>query len=118
MIARWKGKIKPGRTSDHPSAFWDFLPTACEVAGIEIPAGIDGISYLPDLLGKTEKQKRHEYLYWPGAIRVGRWKMLRFGRDRFALFDLQEDIAEKINLAPKNPELVSRLSKYFDMARK
>ena len=118
MIARWKGKIEPGRTSDHPSAFWDFLPTACEVAGIAAPAGIDGISYLPDLRGKAGKQKRHEYLYWPGAIRVGRWKLHRYGRDRFALYDLEEDIAETTNLAGQKPELVSRYSKYFDMARR
>jgi hypothetical protein len=54
MIARWKGKIKPGRTSDHPSAFWDFLPTACEVAGIEAPADIDGI-----VAGLTAQPVRH-----------------------------------------------------------
>ena len=55
-IARWPGKIEPGRVSDHPSAFWDFLPTACEVAGIAPPENIDGISYLPELLGRTKEQ--------------------------------------------------------------
>ncbi|NQU45238.1 arylsulfatase, partial [bacterium] len=63
-IARWPGKIKPGRTTDHPSAFWDFMPTACELAGVDAPADIDGISYLPELLGNTEAQKKHEYFYW------------------------------------------------------
>jgi len=63
-IAHWPGKIQPGRTSDHPSAFWDFLSTACEVAGVEPPVDIDGISYLPELLGQSEAQKKHEYLYW------------------------------------------------------
>jgi len=51
-IAWWPGTIQPGTASDHPSAFWDFLPTACEVAGTPAPEGIDGISYLPALLGK------------------------------------------------------------------
>ena len=115
-LARWPGRIKAGRTSDHPSAFWDFLPTACELAGIEPPADIDGISYLPELLGRTETQKKHEYLYWIWAIRVGKWKLHRRGKDRFALYDLENDIAEKNDLAAKMPEVVARCSKYFDEA--
>ena len=118
MIARWPGKIAPGRTSDHPSAFWDFLPTACEVAGIKAPDGIDGISYFPDLLGEKKKQKQHDFLYWPGAIRVGKWKLHRYGNKRFALYDLEEDIAETTNLAEQKPELVSRYSEFFGVARR
>jgi len=118
MIARWPGKIAPGRTSDHPSAFWDFLPTACEVAGIRAPAGIDGISYFPDLLGKTDEQQKHEFLYWPGAIRVGNWKLHPAGKNRYKLYDLENDIAEKNDLADKMPEVVARCSKYFEIAKR
>ncbi len=116
MIARWPGKIKPGRTSDHPSAFWDFMPTACELAQVEPPTDIDGISYLPELLGQTDTQTKHDYLYWIGAIRVGKWKLHRRGKDRFALYDLEKDIAERNDLAQEMPELVRRYSKYFDEA--
>ena len=115
-IACWPGRIKPGRTSDLASAFWDFMPTACEIAGVEPPKDIDGISYLPELLGRTEAQKKHEYLYWIWAIRVGKWKLHRRGKDRFALYDLENDIAEKNDLAEKMPEVVARCSKYFDVA--
>ena len=118
MIARWPGKIKPNVVSGHPSAFWDFLPTACEVAGIETPKHIDGISYLPELLGNAKEQKQHEYLYWIGVIRVDNWKLHRAGRDRYRLYDLNTDIAEKHNLAEKHPEVVARCSKYFDIARR
>lgn len=62
-IARWPGRIEPGTSTDHPSAFWDFLPTACDLAGVEIPDGIDGISYLPTLPGRDD-QRPHDYLYW------------------------------------------------------
>ena len=62
MIARWPGHVPPGTTSDQVWAFWDFLPTAAELAGVEPPKGIDGISMLPDILGK--KQRSHEFLYW------------------------------------------------------
>jgi len=62
LIVRWPGTILPGTKSDYVSAFQDFLPTACELAGINYPGNIDGISYLPALTGK--EQPVHEYLYW------------------------------------------------------
>jgi len=62
LVVRWPGNIKPATVSEHISAFWDFLPTASEISGVTPPAGIDGISYLPTLLGTD--QKNHEFLYW------------------------------------------------------
>jgi len=47
------------------------LPTACEIIGAKPPADIDGISYLPTLLGKPRKQKRHEVMYWELGGRQG-----------------------------------------------
>jgi len=83
FIVRLPGTIQPGSVTGHISAFWDFLPTACEVAGVDIPDGIDGISYLPVLTGK--KQPEHDYLYWEfyggqgkkQAVRMGNWKAVR-----------------------------------------
>lgn len=69
FLARWPGKIKPGSASDHISAFWDMLPTFCEMAGIAAPKDTDGISILPALLDK--KQKEHDYLYWEFTERGG-----------------------------------------------
>lgn len=63
FIACWPGRIEAGSVSEHISTFWDFLPTACEVAGVESAVKTDGISYLPALLGK-DKQLNHDYLYW------------------------------------------------------
>jgi len=118
MIARWPGKIKSGAVSDHPSAFWDFLPTACEVAGIDPPEGIDGISYLPELLGKTEQQKKHEYFYWIWAVRAGKWKLFPAGKNKFRLYNLEKDIAEQHDVADQFPEVVTRCSKYFEKAKR
>ena len=85
MIARWPGRIKADTVSNQVWAFWDFLPTAAEIAGVKPPTGIDGISMLPALLGK--EQKSHDYLYWEfhergfqQAIRMGDWKAVRSGR--------------------------------------
>src|SRR5438132_2375488 len=63
MIVRWPGKIRAGAVSKQVWAFWDFLPTALELAGRESPPGIDGISQVATLLGKGE-QKQHDFLYW------------------------------------------------------
>ena len=57
MLACWPGRIPAGTERPHVSAFWDFLPTACEVAGVDAPAGTDGISFLASLLGRGFEQK-------------------------------------------------------------
>ena len=121
MIARWPSKVQPGTESDLPSAFWDFLPTACEAAGIETPGGIDGISYLPTLLGQSDIQSRHEYLYWASqegdtsiGVRRGPWKLVRYrknqkGRPDWRLYDLRQDIGELNDVSEKNSEIVREI---------
>jgi len=128
MLARWRGRIKAGGTSDHISAFWDFLPTACELAGIDAPKGIDGISYLPALLGRGGEQKRHEYLYWEfyayggkRAARMGKWKAIQRNLRKsddgpIRLYDLEADIGEKTDLAARHPEIVERARRIFKEA--
>ena len=125
LIASWPGRIKPGTTTNHISAHWDFLPTACALAGIKAPRKIDGISFLPTLLGKTEDQRQHEYLYWEffeqggkRATRFGKWKAIQRNLKKnlnspIQLFDLEADIAEKKNLAGKHPELVKQAREIF-----
>ena len=117
LIARWPGRIKPGSTSDHVCAFWDYLPTLAEAAGVAAPRGIDGISFLPALLGRP--QQKHEYLYWEfheggfvQAVRSGDWKLV--GKE---LFDLKNDIGEKINLAAQHPDIAAKLAQYMASAR-
>ena len=112
MIARWPGRIRPESQSDHPSAFWDFLPTACEIAGVGPPAGIDGLSYLPALLGG--EQKEHEFLYWEfksiQAVRLGDWKGLRFGtKGKLELYNLRDDIGENNDIAGQHPDIVAKI---------
>jgi arylsulfatase A-like enzyme len=122
MIAAWPGKIRPGRTSNHISAFWDVLPTLREVTGIPKPAETDGISFLPGLMGK--KQKAHDYLYWEfqesggqQAIRMGRWKAVRRniqkGELKTKLFDLEIDIRELNDVSAVHPDLVRQMEAIF-----
>jgi arylsulfatase len=130
FIARWKGKIQPGRTSDFVGGFQDVLPTLCAVAGAAAPKDTDGINFLPTLLEKEEKgvvsavtdQPRHEYLYWEfagsggqQAVRLDNWKGVRMGTQKgnpeIQLFDLSKDIGEKKNVAAEQPEVVEKIRK-------
>ncbi len=127
LIVAWKGTIKPERISGHLSAFWDFLPTVCDLAGIDTPAGLDGISYLPELVGND--QSSHEYLYWEfselggkQAIRQGKWKLVKndcFRQDggEQELFDLDHDPGEMKDLSEEYPELVKELSEQMKSVR-
>ena len=117
MIAYWPSKIQPGSTTDHPSAFWDFFPTAIEIAGLNKNwANIDGISFLPTLTGK--EQKAHSYLYWEflkkggrQAVRMDQWKAVRLNMSNnpdapIELYKLTDDIGEENNIAKQYPEMV------------
>jgi len=123
MIVRWPGKAKAGPMSDLPWAFWDFLPTACDIAGVEAPRGLDGISVLPAILGK--EQKGHEHLYWEfheggfkQAVRLGNWKAVRLGTQRpIELYDLSADLGEKSNVADPHPDVVAKVAEILKAAR-
>lgn len=119
LIARWPGKIRPGRTSGVPAALWDLFPTFCEVSGSAPPRDLDGVSLLPTLLDRKE-QARHPYLYWEfasyggqQAVRLGDWKGvrrdMRKGNMRLELYNLAQDPAEKHDLAGERLELVQRI---------
>ncbi len=126
FLARWPGRIQPGRTSDHISAFWDFLPTAAELAGARLPdSAIDGISYRRTLFGEPG-QETHAHLYWESligregrqAMRAGEWKLLRNGQEApWELYRLTDDIGEARNLANDHPDLVNRLAAQLASAR-
>jgi len=121
LIARWPGKVAPGTTTDHASAFWDFLPTACELAGAESPKGIDGISYLPTLLGDASRQKQHDHLYWEfqnkQAVRQANWKAVRLNpSSKIELYDLDNDLGETTNIAADNPTIVERMTRLIEAA--
>ncbi|MDA8758436.1 arylsulfatase [Flavobacteriaceae bacterium] len=127
MMAYWPSKIQPGSTSNHPSAFWDFFPTAIEIAGVKKEfAGIDGISFLPTLVGK--EQKSHPYLYWEFLERGGRqavlmnqWKGIRLNMAKnpdahIELYRLTDDIGEENNLAQEYPQIVKKMDRLMKEA--
>lgn len=128
LVAWWPGTIAPGRTSDHISAFWDLLPTFCELAGAAKPKGIDGLSMVPTLLDRCNEQSQHEAMTWyfpaaggKRAVRLGQWKAVQVGLNKnpdapLELYDLATDLGEERNVANEHPEIVARARAALDEA--
>ena len=128
MLARWPGHIAPGTKTDHISAFWDVLPTLADLLKVQPPKDIQGISFLPTLLGKGT-QKQHDYLYWEfherggrQAIRKGKWKYVVYNvlnkqKRTVELYDLDADPGEADNIASKHQDVVKQLQALMDRSR-
>jgi arylsulfatase A-like enzyme len=124
MIVRWPGRVPAGRTCAEPWMFMDFFPTVMDLLGAPAPAGLDGISVLPLLTARFESLGERA-LYWEfpqqrlhQAIRVGRWKGVRFGIDQpLELYDLREDESESRNVAELHPQIVADFEQRLSKAR-
>ncbi len=122
-IVRWPGKVKARAVRNQVWSFWDFPPTAAEIAGATMPENIDGISMLPALLGR--KQTDHEFLYWEfhergltQAVRMGDWKAVRSRKKpQLELYNLKHDMAEQHDSANKHPDIVAKIETYLKTAR-
>ena len=117
MIARWPGKIEAGRVSNHLCYFPDVMPTLTEIAGTKCVEDTDGISIVPELIGKEaagREQEQHEYLYWEigsqTAVRDADWKLYRKReQSEWELYDLKADISETTNVAADNPHVLEKM---------
>jgi arylsulfatase A-like enzyme len=124
MIVRWKNCVPAGKVSDQPWTFWDFLPTAAAIAQTNAPAGVDGISMFPTLLGQTQTNTPG-FFYWEfhergfhQAVRHDRWKAVRHGLTTpLELYDLESDPAEKREISAQHPDVVQRILTYLETAR-
>jgi arylsulfatase A-like enzyme len=124
-IARWPRMVPAGRVTDEPWAFWDFLPTAVELAGTKLPDGFkpDGYSLVEFLKGGPAPKRN--YFYWElhegraiQAVRFGNWKAVRNGpANPIELYDLSKDAGEATNLAAAQPELVAKAEALMKAAR-
>lgn len=118
FIVRWPGKIKPNTVSNLISAQFDMLATFAEISGAEANE-TDGISLLPTMLGKSNEQKKRDYLYFEYpekggqvAIRMGDWKGLRLNvikdpQSPWLIYNLKDDPGETTDVSSKHPDLAS-----------
>ncbi|MBM84018.1 MAG: N-acetylgalactosamine 6-sulfate sulfatase [Planctomycetaceae bacterium] len=123
-IVRWPGKVPAGRVSDAIFATIDFMPTFANLAGFKVLGDrrIDGVDQTDLLLAKRETGRDHFYFDRAG-VRQGKWKYLKakahfFGyavddvREKVEeLYNLEDDLGERKNLAEKYPEKVAELRK-------
>src|SRR5699024_987115 len=99
------------------------MPTLSDIAGMDKPSTIDGISFAPTLKGNLSKQKTHDYLYWEfpsyggqQAVRMGQWKGIRKEIKKPAnmdieLYNLKKDIREQHNVADQYPDIVEKITR-------
>lgn len=119
FIARWPGKIPQGKVSNHISVQYDLMATLSELTGQKAWDN-DGVSFLPTLLGNTNKQKKHDYLYFEFpekggqvAIRIGDWKGVKSNMKKnknapWEIYNLLTDEKETTDVAAQHPELAKR----------
>lgn len=127
FIVRWPGKIKEGSVGDFLGYFPDVAPTLLDLAGIgdALPPGLDGVSFAPTLLGRTDAQKKHDFLYWEfasyggqQAVRMGPWKgvrqNLRQGKTAIELYNLDDDPKESRDVAAEHTDVVARIKQVME----
>lgn len=124
FIVRWPGRVEAGSVSSHQLAFYDLMPTFCDIAGIgnyverygnkDVATDyFDSISFYPVLTGEGE-QAEHEFLYWEFhetdmlGVRMGNWKMV-VQRGECRLYDLATDLHEDNDVAAEYPDVVERM---------
>lgn len=119
---RWPAKVKAGSASDYAGLVFDLFPTCLELAGAELPSGLDAISLAPLLDGGAIDGERDLYFVrreggpayggnsYEALIR-GRWKLLRNSPYQpLELYDLSLDPLEMNDLATEQPQVFNQLS--------
>ncbi len=114
-FAWWPGTVPAGRVSDEPWAFWDFLPTCAELAGVGLADSnsVDGKSLVSFLKGGAAPKR--DYFYWElhetnpiQAIRFGDWKAVKPHGESIELYNLADDQSEQLNIAQFHADLVTK----------
>ncbi|MEZ5197019.1 MAG: sulfatase-like hydrolase/transferase [Bacteroidales bacterium] len=144
-VMKWPGEIKPIITTDEFMTTMDIIPTIAAITDTKLPdRRIDGINMLPFLKGDVKNSPRNEfYYYYEGnlcAVRKNDWKLVlphtyrsyegvEPGRDGWPgpyargesgleLYNLNEDVAEKNDLADQFPEIIDALNMIAEEARR
>ncbi|MBC8148815.1 MAG: sulfatase [Verrucomicrobiaceae bacterium] len=124
LVVHWPGKTQANTTSQAVVTGTDFYPTLLEMLGLPVlpDQHKDGRSFVPAL--KAEDYDRgpiywhfphysnHGYQSPNGAIRSGRYKLIEYYENgTVQLFDLEDDIGERKDLAKSKPEIARKLKK-------
>jgi arylsulfatase A-like enzyme len=115
FMVQWKGHIPAGITYKNVISSLDIFRTATDLAQCQMPEKeFDGVNFLPYLLDSNYVDKKpHDVLYWRScghkAILKYPWKMVKdYESNVTQLYNLQNDISEKKNLAKEEPKMVKQ----------
>ncbi len=123
FLIRYPGVIPAGQVIEDPFSTVDVYPTLAGLAGIEAPAGLDGLDYSPMLRGQSSRPPRdyaflqmmYAYVPWPGwrALRTRRYSYAATVKGPWLLFDLAKDPYQMNNLVadPQSRPLVEEMDK-------
>lgn len=115
MFFHWPNGIKKNTVYEHPVSAMDLYPTFAALAEAKIPEGkvLDGKNICAALKKDISARKgepifamRHRSGYSDVGIRKDNWKALKTGENKWLLFDIKKDIAEKNDLSSTHPELL------------
>lgn len=124
FIVRWPGVANPGIVQNAMAINPDFAPTFMDIAGLPVPADMQGRSLVPWLKGQTPPDWRSSYYYRyyhdPGdhntrahyGVRTATHKLIYFWKkDQWELYDLTKDPDELNNICndPSQKETVAKL---------
>jgi arylsulfatase A-like enzyme len=77
--------IKAGSRVEGNIYLLDILPTVCDLAGIEIPSTVNGVSFKPVLMGEKETVREVQYGVYCGgtkpgmrSVMKGDWKLIKY----------------------------------------
>lgn len=129
LIVSWPGHVQAGTETDFMCAFWDMMPTFCDILSSDIQTSaeaLDGISLLPVLTGQ-KGQKEHDYLYFEfqeqngkQAVRKGPWKLIyqniRGNKPHYELYNLAADPSERHNVIDRFPDIAAELKEVMKEA--
>ncbi len=125
FIVRWPGTTPANTVSEHVGYFGDLMATVGELSGGEVPAGLDSVSFAPEIMGHSERQQQHDYLYWEfyergsaQAVVQGHWKGVRrpMYDGPIELYDLATDLGEANDIAAAHPDRVAAMAKIMTAA--
>ena len=108
--------MKPGR-SDSIVELMDIYPTLSELAGLKIPAGVQGKSLVPILKAPTARVKDGAISFNKGhSLRTPDWHYMRYNDGTQELYNMNTDPNEFINQATNEQyaKNVKQLSKQLD----
>ena len=100
FIASWPKAIKTGSVYNGLVDFSDITPTCLQVAGVAEPAGLDGVSFAPQLEGKsgTPREWVHSLYNKEYFVRNAGWKL----RENGDLYDMADAPYSEKLVKPEN----------------